>query len=212
MTVHAVAWDIDGTLVDSEPVHLLALQKTCAKYNVDISDIADDHFIGVNVNDVWKTLRHEFPAYLEFHYWLEEINNFYIENSKHLSLLPGAVETVRAIDLLGITQVAVSNSNRLVVDTNLKVGELTSFMRFSLSLDDVENGKPDPEPYISAARKLDISSHNMIAIEDSAPGAASAKAAGYRVLGFGSSQELAISSHCTIETLNQILDEFHSDD
>jgi len=211
MTFDAVAWDIDGTLVDSEPVHLLALQNTCAKYDVDISDLADDHFIGVNVSNVWKALRHAFPSSLGFECWLEEINSFYIENSHQLKLLSGAVETVRALDRLGIPQVAVSNSNREVVDCNLKVAALGSYMQFSISLDDVENGKPDPEPYHIASNKLGISPTRMIALEDSPTGAASAKAAGYRVLGLGSSPQLANSSHRLIKSLNRILEEFDSD-
>ena len=48
----AVAWDIDGTLIDSEPVHLLALQSVCRDHRVAIDDLPDTHFIGVHVDDV----------------------------------------------------------------------------------------------------------------------------------------------------------------
>ena len=55
--IKAVAWDIDGTLVDSEPLHLKSLILVCEKYNVDISDLPNEYFIGVNLYGVWKELR-----------------------------------------------------------------------------------------------------------------------------------------------------------
>ena len=55
--IKAVAWDIDGTLVDSEPLHLKSLILVCKKYNVDISDLPNEYFIGVNLHGVWEALQ-----------------------------------------------------------------------------------------------------------------------------------------------------------
>ena len=55
--IGAVAWDIDGTLVDSEPLHLKSLILVCEKYDVDISDLPNEYFIGVNLHGVWKALQ-----------------------------------------------------------------------------------------------------------------------------------------------------------
>lgn len=52
--VRAVALDVDGTLVDSEPLHLRALQAACRAHDVDISDHGPAPFIGVAIGDVWR--------------------------------------------------------------------------------------------------------------------------------------------------------------
>ena len=146
MTICAVAWDIDGTLVDSEPVHLLALKAACAEHGADLSDLPDDRFIGVNMHDVWKVLRERFPHDLPMAAFLDDTNRHYRANARLLRPMPGALEAIGALSAAGLRQVAVSNSARIVVDTNLALAGLGEFMEFSLGLGDVSAGKPDPEP------------------------------------------------------------------
>lgn len=62
MTIRAVAWDVDGTLVDSEPLHHQALLEACRNWNVDIADITDDTFRGVHMGDVWRAIAARMPA------------------------------------------------------------------------------------------------------------------------------------------------------
>lgn len=52
MPLQAVAWDIDGTLIDSEPLHQEALMAVVAAHGVDLSDLAPDAFVGVSLPDV----------------------------------------------------------------------------------------------------------------------------------------------------------------
>jgi beta-phosphoglucomutase-like phosphatase (HAD superfamily) len=62
MTIRAVAWDVDGTLVDSEPLHHQALLEACRNWSVDIADITDDTFRGVHMGDVWRAIAARMPA------------------------------------------------------------------------------------------------------------------------------------------------------
>ena len=62
MRISAVAWDIDGTLVDSEPLHHHALLEASADFNVDLGDLPPLAFRGVHMEDVWSKLRSRFPA------------------------------------------------------------------------------------------------------------------------------------------------------
>ena len=182
MSIRAVAWDIDGTLVDSEPVHLLALKATCAQFGADISDLADDRFIGVNMLDVWRDLRPRMPGHIDRRQFLETINTHYRDLAHHLRPMPHAPEAIRELAQAGLRQVAVSNSARVVVDTNLALAGLGRHLEFSLSLDDVSTGKPDPEPYLQAARRLGLPPAEIVAVEDSDTGARSAHAAGLEVI------------------------------
>ena len=179
--IRAVAWDIDGTLVDSEPLHLFALQQVCADHGVDISDLADDHFIGVHLGNVWAELAPRFPAGLGMAAWSAALNEVYRGNVARLTEIEAAAATIRALAGQGLRQVAVSNSNRVVVDANLGALFVAEHFAFSLSLDDVLEGKPDPFPYRLACARLRLPPEQVIAVEDSATGAASALGAGLHV-------------------------------
>lgn len=174
----AVAWDIDGTLVDSEPLHHQALVAASAGFGADLSDLPDMAFRGIHMGDVWRLLAGRLPADLEEAVWLEAINRHYVANRHQLSAVPGAVETIERLAALGIPQVCVSNSGRSVVDANLDFLGILPHIRFSLSLDDVPEGKPSPVPYRMAADALGLPPAAVVAVEDSQTGLISARAAG----------------------------------
>lgn len=184
MSIKAVLWDIDGTLVDSEPLHLKALLAVCMQYNVDISDMPDDTFIGVNLNGVWDALKRRFPSHLTRDIWTAAIDDHYVRQSETLRAMPGAIETIQSLHGLGIRQAAVSNSGRKVVDTNLDFLRTNGIFEFSISLDDVSEAKPSPTPYLQALTRMKIEPSQALAIEDSRSGAKSARAAGLTLVAY----------------------------
>lgn len=178
MKIGAIAWDIDGTLVDSEPLHQEALNAVCHGLGIDMSDLHDDRFRGIHMHDVWLMLRERMPAGVTEESWGTDIVDYYIARARTLKPLPGVLDLVRRFAANGIKQACVSNSGRRVVDANLAGLGLQSFFAFSISLDDVAKGKPDPEPYATACRRLGVLPAQVLAVEDSLTGFASAKAAG----------------------------------
>mgnify|MGYP001384601351 CR=1 FL=1 len=203
--IKAVAWDIDGTLVDSEPLHLRSLMLVCKKYNIDISDLPDEYFIGVNLYGVWKELRKRFPASLTFDEWAHQINSFYFANSSTLTITPYALEVIDELHILGVMQAAVSNSNRSVVDINLGVLGVSKILNFSLSLDDVKKGKPDPTPYQVATAKLRLKPYEILAVEDSNSGIISAKKAGLMVAAMNVRGYLETKADFSITSLKEVI-------
>jgi HAD superfamily hydrolase (TIGR01509 family) len=205
MKFAAVAWDIDGTLVDSEPLHHEALVVACGRFNVDISDLPDDRFIGRNLLDVWATLKPRFPSETDRSDLIGSINAYYASNaSGRLAIMPGARDIIRALHRAGIPQVAVSNSNRIVVDANLKAFDLDQIITWSLSLDDVARGKPDPMPYRMAADYLRLSPPTIIAVEDSETGIASARSAGLNAVGYSQSGRPLTGAAQMVQSLPEI--------
>ncbi len=188
MRIAAVAWDIDGTLIDSEPLHHQALLEASATFNVGLRDLPPLAFRGVHMEDVWMRLRGRFPATLTRSEWLDGIENRYIAGAGRLRALAGARLAIQRLALADIPQVCVSNSSRRIVDANLATLELLPYLQFSISLDDVANGKPHPEPYTMAARRLGIEPQRLLAVEDSESGLASASAAGLRTAAIGSNR------------------------
>ncbi|MHC8510045.1 MAG: HAD family hydrolase [Rhodospirillales bacterium] len=200
--IRAVLWDIDGTLIDSEPLHLDALLSVSAGHGVDLSNLPDNHFLGVQMNDVWKALRPQYPEALTKERWLADINDYYAQNSGALSAMPEADETIRALSGLGLRQAAVSNSFRAVVDANLNCLEQPELIEFSISLDDVTMAKPDPEPYASACERLNLPASAVMAVEDSLTGLRSARAAGLHAAAFNC--EAAPDGCAHISRLSQV--------
>jgi HAD superfamily hydrolase (TIGR01509 family) len=182
--IKAIAWDIDGTLIDSEPVHHKALMAVSARYGVKIA-ADDERFIGVAMSDVWAVLSPLYPASLDSQTWLAEIVDAYIERAGELMPIPGAPQTVLALASSGVVQCAVSNSSRRIVEANLKTMGLDRVMAFAIAREDVTEGKPDPEPYRLACQRLGLDAAQILAVEDSLVGAQSAQAAGMPVLRYG---------------------------
>ena len=180
----AVAWDIDGTLIDSEPLHHRALVAACRALGADLSDLPDQAFRGIHMGDVWKQVSPRLPAAVAEAEWAARINAHYVDNRDSLIALPGAVATIRALAKLGVAQACVSNSSRSVVDANIAALGIADVLSFSLSLDDVDEGKPDPEPYRRACAQLGLPPASVVAVEDSRSGALSARAAGLFVVGY----------------------------
>lgn len=180
----AVAWDIDGTLIDSEPLHQRALITASAALGVDLSDIDPEAFRGVHAIDIWKALKPRFRPDASFKTWIAAIEGYYVEHAGELKPNPGALEAMRALSARGVAQACVSNSGRTIVDANIEALGIAELITFSLSINDVSRGKPDPEPFRETARRLGAKPEATVAVEDSDPGARSARAAGLFVVGY----------------------------
>jgi HAD superfamily hydrolase (TIGR01509 family) len=200
----AVAWDIDGTLIDSEPLHQRALIAASAALGVDLSDIDPEAFRGVHAIDIWKALKPRFPLGSLFETWIAGIEGYYVAHAGELEPNPGALETMRELAERRVAQACVSNSGRTIVDANIKALGVGKFIAFSLSLDDVPSGKPDPEPYREAARRLGAEPQATVAVEDSGAGARSARAAGLFVVGYSPSGQPFIGSDRSIVELMEV--------
>jgi HAD superfamily hydrolase (TIGR01509 family) len=179
--IEAIAWDIDGTLIDSEPTHHAALIEVCARYGVAIPP-KDQWFTGVAMEQVFEALKGRLPAGLEQALFLGEIVDAYVAMAPRLRAFPGARETVQAFAEAGLLQGCVSNSVRRIVDANLVALGCADLIAFSISRDEVERGKPDPEPYALACRRFGLDAPRVLAVEDSPVGAAAARAAGLPVV------------------------------
>jgi HAD superfamily hydrolase (TIGR01509 family) len=178
--IRAVAWDVDGTLIDSEPAHHEALMRVSARYGVPVAP-DDPRFVGLAMEQVFDALAPLYPVSLNQQQWLDEIVADYVASASRLRPMAGAREAVAALAKAGVPQACVSNSARPVVAANLARLEVGGAFAFTVARDDVARGKPDPEPYALACRRLGAAPDETLAIEDSDVGAASARAAGLQV-------------------------------
>ena len=202
----AVAWDIDGTLIDSEPLHERALLAVCENHIGNIDEIDAESFIGTHMHDVWRILKPKFPAALNRAQWLYETEAYYIAHIDQATPTPGARTIIHHLAEAGVPQIFVSNASRTVVDANLDRIGVRDLGLPSISLNDVPHGKPDPAPYLAACKRLDVNPAQCIAVEDTLTGCCSAHSAGLFTIAFRQSTDLqddAIDHH--IACLEEVL-------
>jgi HAD superfamily hydrolase (TIGR01509 family) len=182
--IRAVAWDIDGTLVDSEGLHHVALVEVSARHGVRIAP-DDARFVGVSMDRVWHELASLYPATLSEAAWMQQICASYLHHAPRLRAIPGALEALAELRDAGVRQCCVSNSVRAIVDRNLQIIGAAAYLEFSISRDDVACGKPDPAPYRLACERLALAPDEVLVVEDSGTGVAAGRAAGCRVMRVG---------------------------
>jgi beta-phosphoglucomutase-like phosphatase (HAD superfamily) len=173
----AVAWDIDGTLIDSEPLHFSALLAVCEKFGRIITDSENQAALGLSLDSVWDVMRlaDDIPTGKES--WRLSIHSHYIENVSIDMARAGAVDAVGFLDRIGVPQVFVTTAEREIAEANLKALGLAG--RYPLvAKEDVINTKPHPEPYLKAVSLLGQEPERCLAIEDTSIGSVSAASAG----------------------------------
>jgi HAD superfamily hydrolase (TIGR01509 family) len=182
MTPKAVFWDMDGTLVDSEPLHDAAL--VSALHSVGLTPPADLHerVLGQAAGPVYEMMRREFGLMLDFDDWIHRKYTHYLSRAVDLKPRPGALEIFRDLKQAGTVQAIVSNSDRLVVDANLRAVGFMEYGLKSVSRNDVRVGKPDPECYLRAAWLTKIDPAECFVMEDSVTGASAGLAAGMKTI------------------------------
>lgn len=182
MTPKAVFWDMDGTLVDSEPLHEAALVAALRSVGIAPPTNLHERVLGVAAWPVYQMLRSEFGLDLPFDDWIVRKYDHYLPLAETLKPRPGAIEIFNELRERGVQQAVVSNSDRLIVDANLRAVGLAYPGMKTISRNDVHEGKPHPEPFLRAAFLAEVDPSQAVAIDDSVTGATAGLAAGMRTM------------------------------
>lgn len=181
--IDAVLWDIDGTLLDSEPWHFQALVAVCAAHGHAVAPEDQDRLLGHAISEVWALLDAARPMPLPAAAFALACAEQYIATIDAVPPRPGALEHIALVAGRGRIQACVSNAGRRIAEANLRRLDQKA-LGFAVSRDDVRRGKPHPEPYLLAARRLGVPAGRCLVVEDSPLGARAAKAAGMITIGW----------------------------
>jgi beta-phosphoglucomutase family hydrolase len=179
----AVIFDLDGTLVDSEPNYFLADQKLLAQYGVPFTEADGRRYVGCGSQDMMRDLvrRHGIKAAPEA--LAAAKNAIYLELAEHATRVFPQMQ--RFLDLLVAHRVPVAvasgSSPEVVVRILAAVGLSGTFAQV-VSAEDVPRGKPAPDVFLEAARRLGVPPGHCVVVEDSSPGVAAARRAGMRCI------------------------------
>ncbi len=178
----AVLWDMDGTLVDTEPYWIDAEYVLAERYGGTWSREHALHLVGNDLLESGRYIRRHMGIPLTPERIVEELLDLVVEHVAHEApWRPGARELLASLRDAGVPMALVTMSYTRFVDPILAALPADTFAAV-VTGDAVDNGKPHPEPYLTAARLLDVLSSDCLAIEDSPTGAESASAAGCTVL------------------------------
>lgn len=179
----AVLWDMDGTLVDTEPYWFDIEFELVAEAGGTWTDADAHSLVGFDLLASAHELRTRGGVRLEPLDVVERLLDGVIARvADQLPWRPGAPELLAECVDAGIPCVLVTMSWRRLADAVIASAPPGSFVG-SITGDEVRNGKPDPEPYLAAAAMLGVDPADCVAIEDSPTGVASALAAGCATLG-----------------------------
>ena len=178
----AVLWDMDGTLVDTEPCWTVAELDLAERYGGTWSAEQSLEVVGFDLLDAGRHMRDGMGIDVEPEQIVEELLDSVVAQVRRaVPWRPGARELLASLRTAGVPCALVTMSYTRFVEPIL-AGLPADTFDTVVTGDAVDRGKPHPEPYLTAARRLDVLAGDCLAIEDSDTGATSASAAGCTVL------------------------------
>jgi HAD superfamily hydrolase (TIGR01509 family) len=178
----AVMFDLDGVLVDSEQLWNESKAELVREAGGRWRDDAPQAMMGMSSPEWSRYIREQLGVERD----VDEINRDVVARIERLyrtklPLLPGAVEAVSTLRLrwpLGLA----SSSNREIIDLVLELAGLADAFAATVSSEEVPRGKPAPDVYLEAARRVGVRTDRCVAVEDSSNGLRAAAAAGMVVI------------------------------
>lgn len=192
----AVLWDMDGTIVNTEPYWMAAEHQLVADFGVTWNHEDSLEIVGASLDHAARVFQAR-GVKLDEGQIIERLSSYVVDQLREsVPWRPGARELLQELREAGIRTALVTMSYRAMAEL---VSDSIGFDAFDqvVTGDLVTHGKPHPEPYLHAARALGVDVTNCVAIEDSPTGLASAIASGAVTIGVPAHVELPESTSYT---------------
>ena len=187
--LRAVIFDMDGVIVNSEPLHHKAYKKMFAEFKLNVSNNLYESFTGQSTSSICKQLCEIFNL-------KESSNDLVVSKRKHFKIIfendssfqmiDGALELIKNYFNNNLTLVLASSASMINIDRIFKKFDLNKFFKAKISGADLKESKPNPEIFIKAAKMTGFKKEECIVIEDSTNGIIAAKSAGIYCIGYNS--------------------------
>lgn len=178
--IRAILWDFDGTLVESEEVWFEVISEVFEKFGHKITPRIYQKYLGLTIEPILEKLKSDLNIHIS-------VNDFRDQITKKLTahdipLVEGTYETLANLHELRFIMGVVTASHKTWSEPILAHHNISQFIQFIVTQDDVEHNKPHPESYLKAIEKLQLAPDEIIVVEDSSIGITAARGAGLRVI------------------------------
>lgn len=176
----AIIFDMDGLMIDSEPLAHRAWTDVLDGFGVKLDDTVYHQMIGLRLEDTARLLqqRYDLPVDPQILGQSKEQQLAEIKAVEGIRMMPGLIELVDEIEQRGLPWAVATSSLRANAEQNLRLIGLFGRCRAIVGGDEVSRGKPAPDIYLLAAERLSVTPQKCLALEDSVPGVKSARSAG----------------------------------
>jgi HAD superfamily hydrolase (TIGR01509 family) len=185
--IQTVIFDMDGVIVDTEPVHRYAYYKQFEELNIEVTEAMYTSFTGFSTRNTFQTLKEQFQLTHEVENLIQRKRNIFndaFDTKEDLELLDGVRTLIEDLHQNGIQLILASSASKVTIDRVFTRFGLHDFFTHIVSGEDFPKSKPHPAIFEHAASLSTAPKENCIVIEDSTNGVRAAKAAGIYCVGY----------------------------
>jgi beta-phosphoglucomutase family hydrolase len=177
--IKGIIFDLDGTLVDSEPNYYKSDKKLFDEYGIALTAEMNNKYIGIGSQDMMKDIKAKFNIHESIEILVAKKNQYYIDIAKENTIVfPEMLKFLQLLKKNNFPMAVASGSSPEIIEMILSITNIKPYFDVVLSAEEVKKGKPAPDIFIETAKLLGISPDNCLVLEDSQYGVEAAKSAG----------------------------------
>ena len=181
--IQAVIFDMDGIIIDSEPLQMIAINQVMAQWKVQLTGREFQQMIGRKLADDFADMQQQYKIPVDYATFAKQKRETYHSIlEQNLVEMPGLSALLARLLAAKLRLAVASSSVRADVTMVLDGLHITDKFEVIASGDEVQEGKPNPALFLLAAQRLQVPVTNCVAIEDSNPGLRAAKDAGMKCI------------------------------
>ncbi|MDZ4832926.1 MAG: HAD family phosphatase [Candidatus Melainabacteria bacterium] len=181
--LRALIFDMDGVLIDSEPMHLEAFKRFFKTLNIEYTAEQNALYLGRKDSEISELLIEKYGLNMTAPELVEKKEEIFRQLIlAESSARPGVMQTLKEAVELGINRAVASSATLPTIKLIVNTLKLNQYFHSLSSGDEVKNGKPAPDVFLLAAERMQIAPEHCLVIEDTEAGVQAARAAGMKVV------------------------------